>query len=113
MNRHTIEALMVGRVQQFGPNGEPSAIRKQPIDGPVALGPSGLAGDEQAYFTHGGPDKALLQYAGEHYQMWAELFPKFILDRGGFGENLFTHGMTEETVCLADRYRIGERSWSR
>ena len=108
MNRCTIEALMVGRVQPFGPNGEPSAIRKQPVDGPVALGPSGLADDEQAYHTHGGTDKALLHYAGEHCQMWADLFPKFTFGRGGFGENIATHGMTEETVCLADRYRIGE-----
>lgn len=108
MNRSTIEAVMVGTVQPFGPNGEPSAIRKQPVDGPVMLGPAGLAGDEQAYHTHGGVDKALLHHAAEHYEMWAEHFPNLGLTRGCFGENIFTRGMTEKTVCLGDRYRIGD-----
>ncbi|NBC29612.1 MAG: MOSC domain-containing protein, partial [Spirochaetes bacterium] len=28
---------------------------------------------------------------------------------GAFGENLSTHGMTEVTVCIGDRYRIGDK----
>ena len=107
MSIATVETLMVGRTQPFGPNGEPSAIRKRPVHEPVALGETGLAGDEQAWHTHGGADKALLHHAAEHYQLWAELYPRLKLERGCFGENIFTHGMTEESVCLRDRYRIG------
>jgi MOSC domain-containing protein YiiM len=99
---------MVGSVQPFGPNGEPSAIRKQPVDGPVELGHEGLAGDAQAWRTHGGPDKAMLHHAAEHYELWARLFPQRTLAPGCFGENIYARGMTEESVCLGDRYRIGD-----
>ena len=98
---------MVGTVQPFGPNGEPSAIRKQPVSEPLELGALGLAGDEQAWHTHGGTDKAMLHHAAEHYELWARIFPERTLRPGCFGENLFTRGMTEESVCVGDRYRIG------
>ena len=110
MSSCTIQAVLAGRVKPFGPNGEPSAIRKTPSAGPVMLAPLGLEGDEHAYHGHGGPDKALLQYATEHYRMWKELLPGFDLAGGGFGENVPTSGLTEATVCVGDRYRIGRRA---
>lgn len=95
----------------MGPHGEQSAIRKHPAGGAVAVALEGLDGDEHAYHGHGGPDKAILQYAVEHYESYRERFPGFAAepgsDRGGFGENLSAPGMSEETVCLGDRYRIG------
>lgn len=103
-----VEALLRGRTQPFGPNGEPSAIRKTPVEGPVEIGPLGLTGDQQAYHRHGGPNKAVLHYAAEHYAAWSELYLAFALRPGGFGENISTHGMTEADVCLGDRYRLGD-----
>ena len=107
MSNCRINAVMTGTVKPFGPNGEPSAIRKCPSEGPVALGELGLDGDEHAYHLHGGPHKALFHYASEHYGMWKEIFPSFQLALGGFGENITTEGMTEANVCIGDRYRIG------
>jgi len=108
MHSVSIETVMVGRIRPFGPNDEPSAIRKEPVGGPIYLGLTGVDGDEQAYHTHGGPDKALLHYAAENYRIWHRFYAGFSLGRGGFGENISTVGITEETVCIGDRYRIGE-----
>src|SRR5690606_20539649 len=72
---------------------------------------TGLCGDEQADLTvHGGTDKALHHYAADHYQVWQAIFPD-IAERfvpGGFGENLSTTGIDEETLCIGDVIRIGE-----
>ena len=43
-----------------------SAIVKAPVAGPVAVGPLGLAGDEQVSPGHGGPDRAVCVYPSEH-----------------------------------------------
>jgi len=111
MSSWTITRVMAGGKAPLGPHGEQSAIRKRLIDGPVPVTREGLDGDEHAYHGHGGPDKAILQYAVEHYESYRERFPDFSAepesDRGGFGENLSAPGMSEETVCLGDRYRIG------
>ena len=52
-----------------------TAFFKWPVEGPVWLGRTNLAGDGQANRkVHGGPDKAVLAYAGAHYPLWrAEL----------------------------------------
>lgn len=105
-----MDAVLRGRVQPLGARGAPSAIAKQPLDGPVWLGESGLDGDEQGdRRVHGGPDKAVHHYAFDHYATWRwELGPLPALQApGGFGENLSSHGLTETDVCLGDRLRIG------
>jgi MOSC domain-containing protein YiiM len=106
-----IDVLMTGRRHKLTPDGEESAIRKGAVSGPVTAGTEGLEGDEHAYHGHGGPDKAILHYAAEHYVDFARRFSRFVFDiggdRGGFGENISTRGMTEKSVCLGDRYRIG------
>jgi MOSC domain-containing protein YiiM len=103
-----LDAVLVGRVVSFGPNGEPSATRKSAVEGQVLLSPLGLEGDEHASSGHGGPDKALLHFAAEDYETLAAAAAGTPMDPGAFGENLSTHGMTETTVCLGDRYRIGD-----
>jgi len=107
----TVQEILVGEVHTFGPNGEPSAYVKSPVDGPVAVGRTGLAGDHQADLqSHGGPDKAILHYAFEHYADWRaekqELAGR-LATAGAFGENLSTVGMTESELCIGDRLRIG------
>jgi MOSC domain-containing protein YiiM len=111
MNTTTIDLVMVGKRAPLTPDGEESAIRKTPVEGPVGVTRLGPDGDEHAYHGHGGPDKAILHCAAEHYETYRYRYPDFIADihseRRGFGENITTLGMTEETVCLGDRYRIG------
>lgn len=109
-----IHAVLRGRaVPCTRPDGSPggrSAIAKQPVAGPVQVGPEGLEGDEQGdRRVHGGPDKAVHQYALEHYAAWrADLGALPVLDApGAFGENLASAGVTEATLCWGDRVRIG------
>lgn len=109
-----IEAVLAGRALPYAKfNGSPggvSAIAKQPLAGPVLVGPLGIEGDEQGDpRVHGGPDKALHQYALEHYPAWrAELGARAVLDApGAFGENLASRGVNEASLCWGDQVRIG------
>jgi len=85
-----------------------TAIAKEPVDGPVAVGPLGVAGDAQADTkNHGGSDKALLAYAATHYPAWRDEHD-LDLQVGTFGENLSIVGQDEDEVCIGDTYRAGE-----
>lgn len=93
-----------------GRDGGLSAIAKEPVSGPVRIGVQGLAGDEQGDLrVHGGPDKAVHQYAFEHYAAWrGELGERPVLAAPpAFGENFSTTGVTESGVCMGDQIRAG------
>ncbi len=111
MTTAVLNAVLTGKAVPFGRPDTLSAISKQPTDAAVAIGPAGLEGDEQAdRRNHGGPDKAVHHYPFDHYAAWrADLpAPAPLLDGvGAFGENISTLGLTEETVCVGDVFRIG------
>ncbi len=73
---------------------------------------NGFEGDEQGDRRHhGGPDKALHHYPGEHYTAWRLDFPELQAERfriGAFGENLGTIGLTEANVCVGDIFRLDD-----
>ena len=103
-------SLHIGRARVFGPKGEPSAIHKLPVHGPLRLTRLGLAGDDQADARHhGGPDKALHHYPREHYAAWRDALPEqaALFVPGGFGENLSTHSLREDNVCVGDVFKLG------
>ena len=84
-------SIQIGRPQSLGSDTAVSAfdkpwttgIFKHLVDGPVAVGPLGLAGDGQAdEAAHGGVDKALCAYSADHYEHW----------RGGLDLPAFTPG---------------------
>lgn len=111
----TVDAVLLGKTQPFGPAGKTSAIDKSITTASARVTHLGLVGDEQADpRRHGGPEKALHHYAFDHYAGWrAELAAQSaqaasVLARpGAFGENLSTVGLTEADVCIGDRYRLG------
>ncbi len=87
-----------------------SAIGKQAVAGPVAVGRMGLAGDEQADLSvHGGLDKAVYAYPAEHCAFWlarrrehgVSLFGE-VLPPGFVGENLTLEGLLEHEVWIGD-----------
>lgn len=101
--------LHVGRAAPLDLFGAParSAIAKRPAAGPVALGPEGLAGDEQADRRHhGGPDKAVCVYPSEHYERWMARLGR-ALPAAAFGENLSTRGLLEDEVRIGAVWRLG------
>ncbi len=88
----------------------PSAIGKQPMVGPVRVTRLGLVGDEQSDLAvHGGADKAIHHYPHDHYSWWDEVLggSAFLQAYGAFGENVTSEGLTEEQVCIGDRWRLG------
>lgn len=92
-----------------------SAIAKMPVQGPVAVGPLGLAGDEQADLSvHGGLSKAVYAYPSEHLPFWqtvraqAQVAPwGQPLAPGALGENLLLQGLLERDLWIGDRLHIG------
>ncbi len=105
-----ILAVLLGKVRPFRGDDEPSAIGKLPVAHPVAVGPMGLAGDEQADRTvHGGIDKAIHNYPADHYDWWRSHLGDvpLLVASGAFGENISTAGLDETNVFLGDRFRLG------
>jgi MOSC domain-containing protein YiiM len=85
-----------------------TGIFKQPVVGRVAVRRLNLDGDRQADLSvHGGPDKAVYTYPAEHYPYWHMVLPGTDVPWAAFGENLTTTGLTEETVNIGDRFRVG------
>ncbi|KOV83325.1 MOSC domain-containing protein [Nocardia sp. NRRL S-836] len=103
-----VVAVSTGVVRQLPWRGRAVAtgIAKSPTAQPVAVGPLGLAGDEQGdRDNHGGPNKAVLLYPGEHYAAWAGEIGE--LATPAFGENLTTSGLLESDVVLGAVYAVG------
>lgn len=105
----TVDALLVGTPMPFRDD-DHSAIAKRPVDGPVRITWNGLAGDTVADpVHHGGWDKAIHLYPQDHYGWWRDRKPDHPLfdAPGAFGENISSRGMTEENICLGDRFSLG------
>jgi MOSC domain-containing protein YiiM len=95
------EVLWKGMTVQTG-------IFKQPVEGPVRISKLNLAGDGQADLTvHGGEEKAVYAYPAEHYAYWRQELPEVPFSWGMFGENLTTEGLSEDSLFVGDRLRIG------
>ncbi|MET9231587.1 MOSC domain-containing protein [Lentzea sp. NPDC003310] len=103
-----VAVVSTGTARRMSWRGRPvdSAIAKTPVAGQVEVGPLGLAGDEQGdRVNHGGPDKAVLLYPGEHYAAWAGEVGE--LATPAFGENLTTSGLLEGDAVIGAVYSVG------
>ncbi|MFY8084661.1 MAG: hypothetical protein ACOVN7_13155 [Rubrivivax sp.] len=73
MEAMIVTSVNVGRAAPREINGRRvlTAMAKQPAPGPVAVGPLGLAGDEQADLrVHGGRSRAVYAYGAGHCAFW-------------------------------------------
>lgn len=111
-----VDALLVGMPAPFRSDGEASTIAaRRAVASPIRLTTLGFEGDRVADAdVHGGAEKAVHFYPGEHYAPWRADWERLYgvphpeLHRlGGFGENISGLGMTEERVAIGDRFRIG------
>jgi MOSC domain-containing protein YiiM len=106
----TVDHLFIGVLRTLEPEGQRTGLFKDPV-ARVQVRRSGLVGDQHAdHRYHGGPEKAVHQYPPDHYPRLATRFPVAAWQAapGALGENLGSVGMTERTVCIGDRYRMGE-----
>jgi MOSC domain-containing protein YiiM len=110
MRALTIDGVLAGKAVEFTRPGSRSAIAKSPLEGMQRVTLLGILGDEQGDLrVHGGPDKAIHHYPADHYARWRnDIGAHPLLDApGAFGENISTHGMAEDAICLGDRFRLG------
>jgi MOSC domain-containing protein YiiM len=108
-----ILSVNTATVQKVQINGRlvATAIGKRPRQGPVAYGPMGLQGDEQADPTvHGGLSKAIYAYPSEHLAFWGTVRAQAkVADWDGevppglVGENLSLQGLNERQLWIGDR----------
>ncbi len=93
-----------------------TAIGKQGVAGAVAVGRTGLAGDEQADLSvHGGLSKAVYAYPAEHYPFWQTVRAQAgvaawdtPLPPGALGENLTLTGLLENQAWVGDVLRFAD-----
>ena len=113
-----VHSVQVGRSRllRVGERVLRSAIGKQAVAGPVAVGPLGLAGDEQNDLSvHGGLSKAVYALPHQHLAWWSaqrqtaglSLFDH-AFEPGQLGENLSLEGVDEHTVFIGDRLRFAQ-----
>jgi MOSC domain-containing protein YiiM len=108
--KSAILGIYAGQVQPMPGDGRPTAIFKQPLAGPVRIGPEGLEHDAQADRRHhGGPEKALHHFPLENHRRLERQFPELAgqFVAGAIGENFSTGGMDETAVCIGDVYACG------
>jgi MOSC domain-containing protein YiiM len=112
----TLFSIQIGTPKDYGfqdavdPHDKPwkTGFFKTPVEGPVFAGTTNLAGDGQADLkNHGGIDKAVLAYSADHYPNWRDELRMPDLPGGAFGENLTIVGLSEESVCIGDIFRVG------
>jgi MOSC domain-containing protein YiiM len=72
-------------------------VRRLNVDGD---GQGDLAG-------HGGEHKPVFVYQIESYRYWEHELGRSDFVHGQFGENLTVQGLSDDEVCIGDRYRIG------
>ncbi|PGO21690.1 MOSC domain-containing protein [Bacillus cereus] len=95
------EVIYGGKLIQTG-------INKVETKEPIYLSFVKFKGDGQADLVHhGGVDKAVCVYSGEHYGYWEKELSQDLV-YGAFGENITVSGMREEDVCIGDTFQLGE-----
>lgn len=111
----TIKVLQVStgqaRATQIEGKRVVTAIHKTPVEGPVAVGPLGLQGDEQGDLSlHGGLSKAVYAYPSEHLAFWRTVRAQARVSLwddpvppGVLGENLLLQGVLEKDLWIGDR----------
>ena len=104
-----IIGLYTGKLSEIGDKRSPTGMFKQNVE-QVSVNELGIIGDVQADKRfHGGPEKALHQYALSSYEKIIKRYP--LLHRqakpGAIGENLSATDMNEHNVCIGDIHNLG------
>ena len=85
-----------------------TAVWKHPVKGPRMVRKVNIDGDEQAdRKAHGGEHRAVFVYQIESYRYWERELGRNDFVNGQFGENFTVEGLSDEEVCIGDRYGIG------
>lgn len=105
-----IDHVFAGGLGVLKPEGQRTGIFKRKISGPARVELNGIVGDQHGDTrVHGGPEKALHQYAAQNYERLAQAFahsaPELI--PGSLGENVSAHHLSERDVHIGDVFQMG------
>jgi len=85
-----------------------TGIWKEPVPGRCRVSRINLDGDGQGDPAgHGGEQRAVFVYQVESYRYWEQRLGRSRLAPGQLGENFTVEGLSDDEVCIGDRYRIG------
>src|SRR6202162_6400352 len=85
-----------------------TAIWKQPVQGRIRVRRLNVEGDGQGDLAgHGGENRAVMVYQMDAYRYWEAQLGRNDFSFGQFGENFTVDGLSDDEVCIGDRYRIG------
>ena len=107
----TLQWVNVGRPKDVSWQGRTvfTGVWKHPVAGPQMVRRLNVDGDGQGDLNgHGGEQRAALVYQRESYRHWEAHFGRELSEAGQFGENFTVDGLSDDEVCIGDRYRIGE-----
>jgi ferredoxin-NADP reductase/MOSC domain-containing protein YiiM len=86
-----------------------TGVWKRPVVGPRMARRLNIDGDGQGDLAgHGGEQRAVLVYQLDSYRHWQDELGRDDFEFGQFGENFTVDGLSDDEVCIGDRYRIGE-----
>ena len=85
-----------------------TAVWKSPVTGRRMVRKLDIDGDAQGDLAgHGGEQRAVFVYQMDSYQYWQRFLGRDDFVFGQFGENFTVEGLSDNEVCIGDRYRIG------
>ena len=85
-----------------------TGVFKNPVTGPRRVGKLNVDGDGQGDLAgHGGEQRAVFVYQIDSYRYWERELGRTDFVHGQFGENFTTEGLSDDEVCIGDRYQIG------
>jgi len=85
-----------------------TGIWKQPVAGRRMVHRLNVLGDGQGDLAgHGGEHRAVMVYQLDSYRHWESHLHRNDLTFGQFGENFTVEGLSDDEVCIGDRYQIG------
>jgi ferredoxin-NADP reductase/MOSC domain-containing protein YiiM/ferredoxin len=85
-----------------------TSVWKSPVTGRRMVRKLDVDGDAQADLTgHGGEHRAVFVYQMDSYHYWESFLVRSDFTFGQFGENFTIEGLSDNEVCIGDRYRIG------
>ncbi|SEE70608.1 MOSC domain-containing protein YiiM [Rhizobiales bacterium GAS191] len=86
-----------------------TAIWKAPVEGRRLVRRLNIDGDRQGdLMGHGGENRAVFVYQIDSYRYWRGELHRNDFTHGQFGENFTVDGLSDQEVCIGDRYRIGD-----
>ena len=85
-----------------------TGVFKDPVTGPRRVRRLNVDGDGQGDLAgHGGEQRAVFVYQIDSYRYWERELGRDDFVYGQFGENFTVEGLSDDEVCIGDRYRIG------